>query len=92
MRYDPAESYELWLDRIRQYEYNYSLLQIAKGVDVDVELENMSRRITEKMLYPVYEQIKKDAIKDYDNAQSIAEYKAAYLDKVTIPPSDHVAD
>ena len=53
MKYNPNESYEQWLERVRQLEYGIALQRIAKGDTVEEVMEDMSRRIIEKTLYPI---------------------------------------
>jgi len=90
MRYDPKESYERWIERVRQYEYGRSLQRIAKGDPVEQVLEEMSKRITDKTLYPILKAIK-DIPTNYDAEKSKKEYEENYLNK-TKPVADHVVD
>lgn len=89
MRIRDDESYESWCDRVRMYEHGWAMQQIAEGNDVDKILEEMSRRITEKLLHPVFVSLR--ASVPYDVEACRQRYKEQYLDK-NLPKADHVDD
>lgn len=59
IKYDPKYSPEEWAEMVYNYEYNYAKQQIAKGIDVDKVLDQMSTRIRDKMILPEIQKIKK---------------------------------
>ncbi len=61
MRKDPNEGIEDWAERVRKYELGYALQQIAKGADVNLVLEAMAMRIQNKILHPIFMEIKKNS-------------------------------
>jgi glutamyl-tRNA reductase len=90
MRYNPKESYEQWIERVRQYEYGRSLQRIANGDSVDQVLEEMSHRIMEKCMYPILKTLR-DVPTNYDAEKSRKDYEENYLNKHK-PVADHVVD
>ena len=91
MKYDPNESYEGWAKRVQMYEQGHAMKRIAGGEPADVVLEDMARRITEKLIYPVIKQIESTVISDYDPVKSKKDYEENYL-KRNGPKSDHILD
>ena len=87
MRIQEGESYESWCNRVRMYEHGWAMQRVAEGKDVDNILEEMSRRITEKLLHPVFVSLR--ATVPYDTEAAKLEYKRKYLDK-NLPKADHV--
>lgn len=88
MRIREGESYESWCHRVGMYEHGRAMQQIAEGKDVDKILEEMSRRITEKLMHPIFVQLKKSTVAG-DAAASKQRYKEQYLMK-NLPKADHV--
>ena len=68
------ESYESWAARVEMFEKDRALRRIANGDDLTVVMEDMSRRITDKMLHPILTKIKSIPNEQYDSAQSRIEY------------------
>jgi len=60
MRRNPDESYESWCQRVRLYEHGHALQRLAKGEDIEVIIQDMARRIEEKLLHPLYKREKVD--------------------------------
>ena len=58
MKIQPNESLESWAERVTVFEKDRALRHIAKGIDVDVVLAEMSRRIMDKLLYPILHAIR----------------------------------
>jgi len=54
MKPNPDESYESWCQRVRLYEHGHALQRLAKGEDIEIIMKDMSRRIEEKLLHPLY--------------------------------------
>jgi hypothetical protein len=53
MRRNPDESYESWCQRVRMYEHGLALQRLAKGEAIEVIMQDMARRIEEKLLHPL---------------------------------------
>ena len=50
----PDESYQSWAERVRMFEHGRAMQRIAQGEDINVVMEDMARRIVDKMLHPIY--------------------------------------
>lgn len=59
IKYDPKYSAEQWAEIVYNFEYEHAQDQIAKGTNVDIVTEQMSKRIMDKMLLPEIQKIKK---------------------------------
>jgi glutamyl-tRNA reductase len=86
------ESYEAWAKRVAMFEHGHAMMQIAQGKDAEQVLEEMSRRIMEKLLHPIYKALKESTISTYDLEKEKASYKRNYLDKNPHGVADHVVD
>ena len=53
MRKNKNESIEVWASRVEMFEKGRAMQRIAKGDDPIEVVEDMSRRIIDKMLYPI---------------------------------------
>jgi glutamyl-tRNA reductase len=94
IKYDPNESYDKWVEKVRIYEYGLALQRIAQGEPMVEIVEEMSRRISEKILHPWLVAIKETVSErwtDEDNRESARRYKEQYLDRYG-PVADHVID
>ena len=91
IRIHPDETFEEWVERVRKYEYGLALQQIAIGEDPMKVVENMSKRMSQKIMHPVYKAIKDSSVLSIDMEESKKRYKENYLDKVS-PVADHVLD
>ena len=89
MRKREDESYEAWCKRVEMYEHGCALQRIAEGDSIDQVLDDMSRKIMQKLLHPLYDEIRKSSIKPYDAEASRKEYEEKYL-KHRTPVADHV--
>jgi len=85
------EPYEKWVDKVRLYEYGIALQQIAKGDNPEVVLDSMSKRIQNKLLHPIIDEIRKANVSTYDSVTSKKHYEENYLNK-TKRVADHVLD
>jgi hypothetical protein len=54
MRRNPDESYESWCQRVKMYEHGLALQRLAKGEAIEVIMQDMARRIEEKLLHPLF--------------------------------------
>ena len=91
MRVKPGESKEDWAKRVQQYEHGRALQRIAQGDPIELVLEDMSKRITQKLLHPFIQDLKDRHKTEYDAEASRQHYKEVYLDK-TSPAADQVSD
>jgi glutamyl-tRNA reductase len=91
MKYNPDESYESWATRVRMFEQGMAMQRIANGDSVDQVLEDMARRIMEKLMHPVIKHIQEVKVSEYDPENSRKEYEENYLKKYG-PKADHILD
>ena len=54
MKPNPDESYESWCQRVRLYEHGHALQRLARGENIEVIMQDMARRIEEKLLHPLF--------------------------------------
>jgi glutamyl-tRNA reductase len=92
MRYDPKQSYEEWANRVRLFEQGSAMQRIAMGDDIDKVMQDMAKRITDKLLHPILKEIHENTGK-IDMVQ-FEQSKLAYYEKMKHigPKSDHVVD
>lgn len=89
MRKHADETYEQWADRVRQYEYGLALTKIANGIPVEEVMERMAKNITQKMLHPLFAEIRNIPIDSDALALSKKNYEDTYINKVG-RAADHV--
>lgn len=89
MRPIQNELYEDWCQRSRQHELDRAIKLLNKDALVEEILDNMSQRLLNKLMDPLYEIILNEISVGYDTEKSQLEYKNSYLDKVD-PVPDHV--
>ena len=83
-----SESYESWAERVRMYEQGHAMMQIAQGKDPEKVMEEMSRRIMDKLLHPIFKAIQKSANTELDVKNSAEHYKELMAKRG--PVADHV--
>jgi glutamyl-tRNA reductase len=88
MRKRPDETMESWAARVEMFEKGWALQRIAKGDDPDIVIENMSRRIMDKLLHPILNAILNSTPNNYDVEKGRREYEdiMKYVEKA----ADHV--
>ena len=74
MKYREGESFNEWSSRVSMFEKGHALQRIAKGDPIEQVLEDMSRRITDKLLHPILKVIQTPT-KDYDSEASKKRYE-----------------
>ena len=89
MRKREDESYEAWCNRVQMYEHGWAMQRIAEGDPIEQVMEQMSKRIMQKIMHPVYLDIKQSVGNNYDSEQAKADYAEKYL-KNRAPVADHV--
>ena len=83
------ETFESWAHRVRMYELGVALQKVATGTDVNLVMEDMGRRIVDKLKHHVITLMKEQHQVTYDPVQSQRVYREKYLDKLP-PIADHV--
>ena len=61
MRYKQNESFEEWANRVVMFEKGRALQQLASGKSIEEVMEEMSKKINDKLLYPI-QKILKDSV------------------------------
>lgn len=90
MKINEGESYESWSERVRMFEHGHAMMQIAQGKDMDQVLEQMARRIMDKLMHPIYKAIS-NVKSTYDAEKARQSYKEQFIDRVP-RASDHIDD
>ena len=91
MRRLENESYDAWVERVRLFEHGHALQRIANGEDHETVVEEMSIRMTEKLMHPLYKVIRDTSKSNFDMEESKRNYYNHYL-KTNKAKSDHVLD
>lgn len=91
LRYTFGETLEDWAARVEKFEYGLALQRIAKGDPSEIVIEDMARRISQKMVHGIMVIFKESRKIDYDVAESRRIYEEGYLKRVA-PRADHVFD
>ena len=89
MRIEPEESYQDWAERVCRFETQRALKELKKGKSIDDVLESMSRRVTDKLLHPVYKAVRESYTVNHDFEHYRTEYYEKFL-KYHAPVADHV--
>jgi glutamyl-tRNA reductase len=90
LRIKPDESFESWANRVNEYEIDRARKRLAKGEDIDVVLEEMSKAVSQKLLHPILNIIRDSAGGSFDveaNKKSYNEYM-----KHIGPRADHIQE
>lgn len=90
MKINEGESYESWCERVRMYEHGWAMQEIAQGKDVEKTLEQMSRRMMDKLMHPIFKAIS-NVESTYDAEKARQSYKEQFIDRVP-RASDHIDD
>lgn len=90
MKQRPDESYEQWVQRVKQYETGRALMELASGVDPEQVMITTSNRMIAKFQHPILEAIN-DIPSDYDSKASQQQYLENYQDRFG-PKPDHIKD
>jgi len=85
------ETFESWAHRVRTYEYGVALQKVAMGVDVELVMEDMGRRIVDKLKHHIIGVMKEQHKVTYDSVESQRVYREEYLEKLS-PIADHVTE
>ena len=82
----PDESYQSWAERVRMFEHGRAMQRVAQGEDINVVMEDMARRIVDKMLHPIYQAL--HVVPEMDLEESRRTYHET-MSRVG-PKADHV--
>ena len=74
MKIEINESLESWAARVVIFEKNRAMKKIANGGDLEEVMENMSRRIMDKMLHPILNSMHTVTTSTYDLKNSRQQY------------------
>jgi len=66
MKYQQNEDIRDWAQRVSMFERGVALQRLAKGDNLETILEDMSRRIVDKMMYPITKAVKEGAVIDQE--------------------------
>ena len=86
------ETYEQWAERSRQHELELAKNMIRQNKDPGEVLNQMSNRLLDKLLYPLYHFAKEEQESTYNKDVSLAEYKSYFELKNIKPKPDHILD
>ena len=86
MRIKPGESLESWADRVGMFEKGHAMQRIARGDDIKQVIEDMSRRITGKLIHPILKSLNQTEV------PSVKESRKKYEEimKNVAKAADHV--
>jgi glutamyl-tRNA reductase len=85
----PNESYEQWAQRVDMFERGRALQRIAQGESTELVMEEMGRRIMDKLLHPIFKALRETVTDtEYDPVKSREEYAAKM--RYHSPVADHV--
>ena len=87
----PDETFESWAHRVRIYEYGVALKKVATGMDVNLVMEDMGRRIVDKLKHHVIAVMKEQFQVTYDPVESQRMYREEYLERKP-PAPDHMTE
>jgi glutamyl-tRNA reductase len=91
MRPNPNETLESWADRVEIFEKGRALQELARGRDIEIVIEEMSRRIVDKMMHPIFKSIRESSTaSNYNAEESRRQYKEKYLDNNPHGVADHI--
>ena len=94
MKYKPGESLEDWSKRVQLFEYGLALQELAQGKDIKQIMENMAKRISNKMMHPVvtgliHGELSEDTKRELEISKE--RYQREYIDRFAVKP-DHILD
>lgn len=92
MRPLPEESYDDWCNRVQMFEHGNAMMEIAQGKDIAVVMEEMSRRIMQKIMHPAFQKIRESSTSTYDVEKCRESYEKNYLDKNSHGIADHIVE
>jgi len=88
MRKNRDETIESWASRVEMFEKGRAMQRIAKGDNPIEVVEDMSRRIIDKMLHPILHAINTSISETYNTESSIKKYNEIMKNVSKAP--DHI--
>ena len=88
LRLQPDESFESWANRVNEYEIARARKRLAKGEDIDLVLEEMSKAVSQKLLHPILNIIRDSASGSFDAETNRKSYDECM--KHIGPRADHI--
>lgn len=61
MKYDPNVAYGVWVETARLYELSVARQRVARGEDINVVMNDMSRKLMNKLTFPLVKIINEKA-------------------------------
>jgi glutamyl-tRNA reductase len=77
IRYSPEYTIEQWAEMVYEHELAQARADIAAGAEADSVLEQMSKRIRDKMIVPHINRVKKESEFKFDAEANRRSYEAA---------------
>jgi glutamyl-tRNA reductase len=62
----PNETYKAWVERATIFEKGRALQRISRGEPVDTVIDEMGRRLMEKLLYPIFKAMRESSVNKYN--------------------------
>ena len=90
LRIKPDESFESWANRVHEYEIDRARKRLAKGEDIDLVLEEMSKAVSQKLLHPILNIIRDSASESFDAKANRKSYNETMRN--IGPRADHIQD
>jgi hypothetical protein len=87
MKLKEGENFESWSRRVEMYEKGVALQRIAEGEDELQVMKEMSRRITQKLMHPIFKMLHDPKI-PFDIVKHRQKYKESLNGKTST--ADHV--
>jgi glutamyl-tRNA reductase len=88
MRININETFESWVNRVSMFEKGHAMKRIAQGENAETVMEDMSNRITKKLMHPILKAIDQQIMSNFDSVQSNKEYQEKM--KNVAKAADHV--
>ncbi len=77
VRYSPEYTIEQWAEMVYEHELAQARADVAAGSDPDAVLDQMSKRIRDKMVLPHIQRIKQEGTVTFDAEANRRSYEAA---------------
>lgn len=84
------ESFDEWSEKVIKFEMERAMRLISKGKDKEEVLEEYSKRLTEKLLHPLYPALFKPVGYNYNAEESKKKYDESIKNRGLV--ADHVSD
>jgi len=88
MEHFTESSYHEWVTLAQEHECEHAKTRIRNGENVQLVLEDMSMRLMNKLLNPMYKIIKDSVVVQRDYEELKQKYKENYLDKCRLNKFD----